>query len=148
MIARRSNMQLFGVKWIVFLLAAFAFVYLQAATVRAAPTEDVSYTFEIASVPIQRSDARVAVVDVVATLTYKSGSSSAEYPDIRPIVEDVRTFVRTYPEKKAYFEVIAKEAAAKALAMSPVVMAVTITLNIHTDETRSYKRLVRATITR
>jgi lysyl-tRNA synthetase class I len=147
-ITHRSSMPFCRPGWLAFLLVTFALVFFQEAAVSAAPTEDVSYTFEIVSVPIQRSDDRIAIVDIVATLAYKSNSSSAEYPDIRPIVEDVRTFVRTYPEKKAYFEVIAKEAAAKALSMSPVVVAVTITLNIHTDETRSYKRVVRATITR
>ena len=120
---------------------------ITSGTAKAAPTEEMSYQFEIVSVPVSRVG-RIAVVDVAATLAYKANIPTSDYPDIRPIVEDVRTFVRNYPDPKAYFEVIAKEAAVRVLAATPAVASITVVLVIHTDETRSYRRSVRASVSR
>ena len=129
-------------------LAGLILMALHPAKADAAPAEEISYTFDIGSVPVSRSDDKVAVVDVSATLLYTAGVASSDYPDIRPIVDDINKFVRTYPEKKAYFEVLAKEASARILASQPAVAAVVVILTIHTDETRSYKRSVRAALSR
>lgn len=138
-----------GSRSFVLLVYACLSVFLVTLTpALAAPTEEVSYTFEINSEPINRGGNRIAVVNIVVTLVYKPGIPTSDFPDIRPIVENVRTFVRTYPEPKAYFEVIAKEAAMRVLATTPAVASATIVLDVHTDETRSYKRSVRASISR
>lgn len=126
-------------------ILALTFALLTASTVDAG--DQVSYTFEVTSVPVTRSE-RAAVVDIVATLSYKPDTPSGDYPDIRPIVEDVTKFVRTYPNPKAYYEVIAKEAAMRMLSASAAVSSVTVVLNIYTDENRSYQRVVRAVVTR
>lgn len=135
--------------WIDFALAwaLITSVHLWPVTAVAAPTENVSYTFEQSAVPIVRTE-RVALADVAVTMNYVSGTPADQYPDIRAIVADVLDYIQTYPDKKAYFEVIAKTTADRVLAAQKVVAIVRVTLSIRTDELRSYKRIVEATVGR
>jgi hypothetical protein len=59
---------------------------------------------------------------------------------------DMLDFLRNYPEKRAYWEIYAHDAASKLFNDYGVFSSLTVTLVIHPDDLRAYLRTATATV--
>jgi hypothetical protein len=117
-----------------------------AAQANSDPQETVGFSFTQRAVPVSRSD-RVAVVDVEVSYTYKPTVPANAYPDVRKIVPAMIDFLQSYPDKKGYWELYARDAARKLSMDYAALSTVTVVLTIYPDEARSYIRVATATVT-
>jgi len=89
---------------------------------------------------------RHAVVDVEVSYSYRVEVLPETYPEVRTVASDTVAFLQNYPEKKAYWERYARDAAAKLFRDYGVFSSLTVTLVIHPDELRTYLRTATATV--
>jgi hypothetical protein len=64
------------------------------------------FSFLQHSVHISRG-ARHAVIDVEVSFSYRVEVSPDKYPDVQKVVLDTLTFLQSYPENRAYWEIYA-----------------------------------------
>jgi hypothetical protein len=112
-----------------------------------AVSEVVSFAIQHRSIGLQRAK-RIAVVNSEVRLTYAPGAAPAAYPDSVKVAEQILAFLQKYPDKDAYYEVIARALAASILDQYEAVQAVKVKLEIEPDEVRSYVRVATAEVTR
>jgi hypothetical protein len=104
-----------------------------------------SFGFLQHSVRLSRG-ARHAVVDVEVSFLYRGEVSSDKYPDVRAVISDTLAFLRNYPEKRAYWEIYARDAASKLFKDYGVFSSLTVILVIHPDNQRAFLRIATATV--
>ena len=97
------------------------------------------------SVRISRG-VRYAVVDVEVSFLYRVEVLPDKYPDVRTVVSDTLAFLQNYPEKRAYWEIYARDAASKLFKDYGVFSSLTVTLVIHPDDQRAFLRTATATV--
>jgi hypothetical protein len=85
-------------------------------------------------------------VDIQVSFRYRLQLLPDEYPDVQNVISDTLAFLQNYPEKKAYWEIYARDAAAKLFADYGVFSSLTVTLVIHPNEVRPYLRTATATV--
>jgi hypothetical protein len=96
------------------------------------------------SVPISRG-VRYAVVDVEVSL-YRVEDLPDRCPDVRTVVSDTLAFLQNYPEKRAYWEIYARDAASKLFNDYGVFSSLTVTLVIHPNDQRAFLRTATVTV--
>jgi len=97
------------------------------------------------SVRISRG-VRYAVVDVEVSFLYRVEVLPDKCPDVRTVVSDTLAFLQNYPEKRAYWEIYARDAASKLFKDYGVFSSLTVTLVIHPDDQRAFLRTATATV--
>jgi hypothetical protein len=103
------------------------------------------FSFVQRAVPLSRFG-RYAVVDVEVLFNCRIEVSPDEYPDARKLISDTLTFLENYPEKKTYWEVYARDAAAQLFRNYGVFSSLTVILVIHPNDLRPYLRTATATV--
>lgn len=107
--------------------------------------ETIGFSFTQRAVPISRGD-KYAVVDIEVSYTYKPTVPADDYPDVRKIVSEMIPYLQNYPNKKAYWELYARDSARKLASDFGVFSNVTVVLTIYPDDARSYIRVATATV--
>jgi hypothetical protein len=97
------------------------------------------------SVRISRG-VRYAVVDVEVSFLYRVEALPDTFPDVRTVVSDTLAFLQNYPDKRAYWEIYARDAASKLFKDYGVFSWLSVTLVIHPDDLRPYLRTATATV--
>jgi hypothetical protein len=103
------------------------------------------FSFRQHSVRISRG-ARLAIIDVEVSFLYRVEVSPDKYPDVRKLVLDTLAFLQNYPEKRAYWEMYARDAASKLFKDYGVFSSLTVTLVVQPDDLRAYLRTATATV--
>jgi hypothetical protein len=106
--------------------------------------QETGFGFVQKAVPVSRGD-RYAVVDVELNFIYKLDLAEDKYPDLRDVVKRTLSFIQDAPDKKRYWELIARDGALQILTEYPAYRSVTLTLVVHPDDQKTYLR--RATST-
>lgn len=110
-------------------------------------SETISFAIQHRAVPIQRAK-RIAVLDSNVRLTYAQGTPPSSYPDSLKVAPEILAFLQSYPDKNAYYEVMARALAESILTKYAVVYSVEVKLEIEPDESRSYRRVATAVLAR
>jgi hypothetical protein len=97
------------------------------------------------SVRISRG-VRHAVVDVEVSFLCRGEVSPDRYPNVRTVISDMLAFLQNYPEKRAYWEIYARDAASKLFKDYGVFSSLTVILVIHPDDQRAFLRTATATV--
>jgi hypothetical protein len=97
------------------------------------------------AVPLARGD-RKALVDVEVSFTYRTEVLPDEYPDVRKVVSDALAALQSKSRKGVYWEIYARDVAAKLFQDYRVFSSLTVRLVIHPDDLRSYLRTATATV--
>lgn len=77
---------------------------------------------------------------------YKPGIQNTEYPDFRQLARACEDFLRDYPDKKAFWEVLNKELTAALLERFPALTSVTVEIGVVPTSAIPYPRA--STVTR
>ncbi len=97
------------------------------------------------AIPLARGD-RKALVDVEVSFTYRTEVLPNEYPDVRKVVSDALAALQSKSRKGVYWEIYARDVAAKLFQDYGVFSSLTVRLVIHPDDLRSYLRTATATV--
>jgi hypothetical protein len=97
------------------------------------------------AIPLTRGD-RKALVDAEVSFTYRTEVQPDEYPDVRKVVSDALAALQSKSRKGVYWEIYARDVAAKLFQDYGVFSSLTVKLVIHPDDLRSYLRTATATV--
>lgn len=97
---------------------------------------------------VQQHDGMIIDVDVHYRIKTTPESQANDYPDYIPIVNQIKGFLSSYPNKMEYWEILNKRLAEKLLDSYPQLTAVTQTISVHGNKEFPYRHFSRISLVR
>jgi len=110
------------------------------------PKFEEGISFEIETIPLEHQGPNV--VDIKVTFTYVPGLAAKEYPDFIPLYTMATTFLKEYPAKDDYWEVVIKKLSMAYLEKDKAIASARIDLNVYPTKTVPYYHVVTCTASR
>ena len=104
--------------------------------------EGFSFQLKDLQVPQQGGN----TLNVSVRYSYKAGIRNDEYPDFRLLARACEDFLRDYPDKKAFWEVLNKELTAAVMERFPALASITVEIQVSPTSAIPYPRA--STVTR
>ena len=85
-------------------------------------------------------------LNVSVRYSYKTGIRNDEYPDFRLLARACEDFLRDYPDKKAFWEVLNKDLTVAVMEQFPALASITVEIQVSPTSAIPYPR--SSTVTR
>ena len=114
----------------------------------AATTATLQEGFSFSLQNLQVSQQGGNTLDLSVRYAYRAGIRNDEYPDYRLLARTCEEFLRDYPNKKAFWEVLNKELTATLLERFPALNSITVEMQVEPTSTIPQPRASTVTRTR